>query len=91
MNEFPENETRLLTHFIPDTLVQVFKLPIEVKKGFCFNGGIPVEITLVDFFRLGDIGFDSVELFEFVTSKQYYNMNYRYLILHVNGTQVRII
>ncbi|MDD5053470.1 MAG: hypothetical protein PHO27_12115 [Sulfuricurvum sp.] len=31
--------------------MRVFRLPLQYPEGFCFNGGYPVEIQLVDWFN----------------------------------------
>ncbi|MFA5394386.1 MAG: hypothetical protein WC346_00020 [Methanogenium sp.] len=40
--------------------IRIFRLPTEYPKGFCFGGGYPVQMQLVDWFNpLPPLAFDS--------------------------------
>ena len=86
-----DSSYRTLFHNQPDTLVQVFKLPILVESGFLFTPK-RVEMLMVDFFRLeSNEDFDSELLSDFIKSKPYYNPLHSYLVLHINGVLSRVI
>lgn len=77
-------------------LVRVFEIPRNMRVGYLFQGGVPVALNIVDWFRddalwdnplTGITRVKSREVFEkeikaFIQNKQYFTTNSSYLILH---------
>lgn len=74
---------------------RVFELPDEYPKGFCFDGGIPLTITMIDWFnpisnddQLGDSKVVQIshkdlyaDLIPYIKIKPYIKPKTKYLVL----------
>lgn len=64
----------------------VFRLPLQVPNGFCFNGGYPVSFQLVDWFEANAEELTEDQTRDFIRRKPYYVIGLQYLVLRRNGS-----
>lgn len=67
--------------------IRVFRCPMSYPEEFCFNGGIPVQFTMVDWFNC-----DAMDnsLMDFIRDKVYYNPLYNYIAISDTGEVISI-
>jgi hypothetical protein len=71
-----------------DNLLRVFRLPLYVQAGFCYNGGHDTPFKMVDWFRPANaVGepLDVESLRAFIRNKNYYNPNFNYIVMCRTG------
>lgn len=65
-----------------DKYYYVYRLPDKLSNGFCYNGGNDINFLNVDWFCVDKLyWFDKDKIEEFIKSKNYYDRNYKFLVI----------
>lgn len=69
-----------------DAMIRVYRLPDKLSDGFCFGKGTPITFTNVDWFNavppLAHLPEPTqADLIAFIRAKNYYDPDYRFLVL----------